>query len=105
METLGNQDDHEIPEKERCLQVFSLQVQFPTPSRVEELLVFDSVRNTNKHVLRQQMDGVSFKYARPKVKTWHETFCCLTTSATHIELLHSYSARAFMLGWNKFTLI
>ena len=40
METLGNQDVFDIPEKERRLQVFSLQVQFPTPSRVDDILAY-----------------------------------------------------------------
>ena len=43
--------------------------------------------------------------ARAKMKTWPVIFCCLNTSAIHIKLLHSYSAQAFMLGWNKFVSI
>ena len=40
METLRSQDVYNIPEKERRLQVFTLQVQFPTPSRVDDIMAY-----------------------------------------------------------------
>ena len=40
METLRSQDVYNIPEKERHLQVFTLQVQFPTSSRVDDIMAY-----------------------------------------------------------------
>ena len=42
METLQPQDMYNIPEQERRLQVFTLQVQFPTPSRVDDIMAYSN---------------------------------------------------------------
>ena len=59
METLGNQDIYNIPEKERCLQVFSLQVQLPTPSRVDDIMAYSDsllkVKGVMARVLRASL--------------------------------------------------
>ena len=56
METLKSQEVYDIPEKERHLQVFTLQVQFPTPSRVDDIMAYSDsllkVKGVMARVLR-----------------------------------------------------
>ena len=66
METLRSQDVYDIPEKERRLQVFTLQVQFPTPSRVDDIMAYSDslfkVKGVMARVLRASLlkDKLSF---------------------------------------------
>ena len=40
---------------------------------------------------------------RTTMKVWPIVFCCLSTGAIHVCLMHSYGTDAFLLQWENFT--